>query len=200
LKTVALATTEEDEVSLATESNRSTLPEAGTWTIDPGHSTVGFVARHLMVTKVRGSFTDVEGAATIAEDPLQSSVDVTITTASIATLSADRDAHLRSPDFFDVEQHPTITFRSTGLRHVRGDHWQLDGDLTIKDVTRPVTLDVQFEGLTGDPWGGQRAAFTASTEVDREAWGLNWNVALETGGWLVSKKVKLELDVQLVRQ
>ena len=187
-------------MSLATDINRSTLPAAGTWTIDPGHSTVGFVARHLMVTKVRGSFSDVDGAATIADDPTQSSVKVTIKTASIDSRSADRDAHLRSPDFFDVEHFPTIAFRSTGVRHVRGDRWQLDGDLTIKDVTRPVTLDVEFEGLTGDPWGGQRAAFTASTEVDREEWGLNWNVALETGGWLVSKKVKLELDVQLVRQ
>ena len=187
-------------MSLATEINRSTLPAAGTWTIDPGHSTVGFVARHLMVTKVRGSFTDVQGTATIADDPTRSSVEVTIATASIDSRSADRDAHLRSPDFFDVENFPAITFRSTRVRHVRGNHWQLDGDLTIKGVAKPVTLDVEFEGLTGDPWGGERAAFSASTEVDREDWGLNWNVALETGGWLVSKKVKLELEVQLVKQ
>lgn len=187
-------------MSIATDIDRGTLPATGTWTIDPNHTTVGFVARHLMVTKVRGSFTDVDGTATIAEDPTESSVEVTIKTASIDTRSADRDAHLRSPDFFDVEAFPAITFRGTGVRHVKGDDWLLDGELTIKGVTRPVTLDVEFEGLTGDPWGGQRAAFSASTDVDREDWGLNWNVALETGGWLVSKKVKLELEVQLVQQ
>jgi polyisoprenoid-binding protein YceI len=187
-------------VSIATDIDRSTLPATGTWAIDPTHSTVGFVARHLMVTKVRGSFTDVDGAATIADDPAQSSVEVAVKTASIDTRNADRDAHLRSPEFFDVENFPTITFRSTGVRHLKGADWQLDGELTIKGVTKPVTLDVEFDGLTGDPWGGQRAAFSASTEVDREEWGLNWNVALETGGWLVSKKVKLELDVQLVKQ
>lgn len=187
-------------MSLATDIDRSTLPAAGTWAIDPGHSTVGFVARHLMVTKVRGSFQDVAGVATIGEDPTDSGVEVTLQAASITTRNGDRDAHLRSPDFFDVENHPTITFRSTGVRQLTGGRFVLDGDLTIKGVTRPVGLDVEFEGLTGDPWGGQRAAFTASAEIDREAWGLNWNVALESGGWLVSKKVKLELDVQLVRQ
>jgi polyisoprenoid-binding protein YceI len=153
-----------------------------------------------MVTKVRGSFSEVEAVATIGEDPTQSSVEATIRAASVDTRNADRDTHLRSPEFFDVERFPTITFRSTGVRHAGGDRWAIDGDLTIKDVTRPVTLDAEFEGLTGDPWGGQRAALTATTEVDREDWGLTWNVALESGGLLVSKRIKLELDVQLVRQ
>jgi polyisoprenoid-binding protein YceI len=187
-------------MSIATETSRETLPAAGIWTVDPGHTTAGFVARHLMVTKVRGSFTDLEGTVVVGERPEDTTVEATLKTASIDTRSADRDAHLKSPDFFDVESFPEITFRSTGVRHVKGRDWQLDGDLTIKGVTKPVTLDVEFEGLTGDPWGGQRAAFSASTEIDREDWGLNWNVALETGGWLVSKKVKLELDVQLVKQ
>jgi polyisoprenoid-binding protein YceI len=187
-------------MSTTTDLDRSTLPVTGTWAIDPGHTSAGFVARHLMVTKVRGNFTDVEGVVTVADDPIQSSVEATLKTASIDTRNADRDAHLRSPDFFDVETFPTISFRSTAVRHVKGDDWKLDGELTIKGVAKPVTLDVEFEGLTPDPWGGQRAAFSASTEVDREEWGLNWNVALETGGLLVSKKIKLELDVQLVKQ
>ena len=187
-------------MSIATETSRETLPAAGTWTVDPGHTTAGFVARHLMVTKVRGSFTDLEGTVVGGERPEGTTGEAGLKTASIDTRSADRDAHLKSPDFFDVENFPEITFRSTGVRHVKGRDWQLDGDLTIKGVTKPVTLHVEFEGLTGDPWGGQRAAFSASTEIDREDWGLNWNVALETGGWLVSKKVKLELDVQLVKQ
>jgi polyisoprenoid-binding protein YceI len=173
---------------------------AGTWQIDPSHSTVGFVARHLMVTKVRGRFTDVDATVTVGDDPTASSVEAVIQTASIDTRSADRDTHLRSADFFDVEQFPTITFRSTAVRAVKGDRWALDGELTIKGVTRPVTLDVEFEGTAGDPWGGQRAGFTAETEIDREDWGLTWNVALESGGILVSKKIKLELEVQLVRQ
>ena len=187
-------------MSIALDIDRSALPAAGTWQVDPSHSTVGFVARHLMVTKVRGQFTDYAAEVTIGDDPTDSSVVVTIQAASIDTRSEDRDAHLRSADFLDVEQHPTISFRSAGVRHVKGDHWALDGDLTIKDVTRPVTLDVEFDGTNGDPWGGQRAGFTASTDIEREDWGLTWNVALESGGVLVSKKVRLELEIQLVKQ
>lgn len=180
--------------------DRSTLPAAGEWRIDPAHTTVGFVARHLMVTKVRGRFADVDGVARIAEQPEDSTVEVTIGAASIDTRSEDRDAHLRSPDFLDVERFPTLTFRSTGVRYEGGEHWKLDGELTVKDVTRPVTLDVEYEGQSPDPWGGRRAGFTATTEIDREDWGLTWNVALETGGVLVSRKIKLELEVQLVQQ
>ena len=183
-----------------TQIDRSTLPAAGTWQVDPSHSSVGFVARHLMVTKVRGQFREYDARVVIGDDPADSAVEVTIDVASVDTRNEDRDAHLRSPDFFAVEQHPTAVFRSTAVRHVGGDRWAVDGDLTVKDVTRPVTLDVEFDGTSPDPWGGERAGFTATAELDREDWGLTWNVGLETGGVLVSKKVKLELDVQLVKQ
>ena len=187
-------------MSATTRIERSTLPAAGTWQVDPSHSTVGFVARHLMVTKVRGRFSDYDAAVVIGDDPSESSVEVAIRAGSIDTRSDDRDAHLRGADFLDVENHPEIRFRSTGVRHVGGDRWALDGELTVKQVTRTVTLDVEFEGTSPDPWGGERAGFTASAELDREEWGLTWNVALETGGVLVGRKVKLELEVQLVRQ
>src|SRR5690606_31967571 len=159
------------------------------YAIDPSHTSVGFVAKHLMVTKVRGAFDELEGAITIAEEPLDSSVEVTLQAASVNTRSADRDAHLRSADFLDVEQHPTLSYRSTGVRHVEGSRFQLDGELTVKGVSRPLTLDMELDGVAKDPWGGQRMAFSAQAEVDREDWGLTWNVALETGGVLVSKKV-----------
>jgi polyisoprenoid-binding protein YceI len=170
----------------------------GTWTIDPAHTTVGFVARHLMITKVRGRFTGVSGAITIAEDPLQSSVEATIDLASVDTGDQQRDAHLRSADFFDVEHHPTMAFRSTGVKQ-DGRSFVVQGDLTIKGVTRPVELDVEFEGAGPDPWGGTRAAFSATTDVNRKDWGLEWNVTLETGGLLVSDKIRLELDIQAVK-
>jgi polyisoprenoid-binding protein YceI len=175
------------------------LPAAGTYAIDASHSAVGFVARHLMVTKVRGQFTDVTGTIEIAEEPERSSVDVVIAAASIDTRSADRDGHLRSPDFLDVERFPELRYRSTGVRG-NGRQWQLEGELTVRDVTRTVVLDVEFEGSAVDPWGGNRISFTAKGEVDREDFGITWNQALETGGVLVSKKVQIELDVQAVRQ
>jgi polyisoprenoid-binding protein YceI len=175
------------------------VPAPGIWAIDPSHTTVGFVARHLGLAKVRGRFSDVVGEAHIAEQPSESSVSVRIETASVDTRDPGRDAHLRSREFFDVERHPEMTFRSTALRR-QGDGWALDGDLTIKGVTHPVSLDLEFEGVAGDPWGGTRAGFSASTEVLREDWGLTWNVALESGGFLVSKKVQLQLDVELVLQ
>jgi polyisoprenoid-binding protein YceI len=175
------------------------IPHAGTWAVDASHTTVGFVARHLGVAKTRGRFSEVSGAAVIGERPENSSVEVSIATASVDSRDEKRDEHLRSADFFDVAQFPAITFRSTGIR-ADGDGWKLDGDLTIKGVTRPVVLDVEFDGASPDPWGGVRAGFTATTQVDREDWGLTWNVALETGGLLVGKKVKLELEVELVKQ
>lgn len=175
-------------------ANINDLP-AGTWAIDPTHSEVGFVARHLMVTKVRGSFTDVAGTVHVKDDVTESVADVTIRTASVATGTADRDGHLKSADFFDVENHPEIRFVSTAFT---GD--TLTGDLTIKGVTKPVTLDVDFNGVATDPWGNTKAAFEATGEIDRTQWGLNWNAALETGGVLVSEKIKLVLDVQLALQ
>jgi polyisoprenoid-binding protein YceI len=175
-------------------ANITELP-AGTWALDPTHSEVGFVARHLMVTKVRGSFGEVTGTVTVKDDVLDSVADVSIRTGSISSGTPDRDAHLRSADFFDVENHPEIRFVSTSFT---GD--TLVGDLTIKGITKPVTLDVDFNGVATDPWGNTKAAFEAEGEIDRTQWGLNWNAALETGGVLVSEKIKLKLDVQLALQ
>jgi polyisoprenoid-binding protein YceI len=171
-------------------------PAAGTWDIDPSHSSVGFVARHLMVSKVRGRFGAFEGTLHIAEDPGLSQAEVTIDVSSIDTQDPKRDEHLRSPDFFDAASYPTMHFRSTGFRRLGGRDFELPGELTIRDVTRPVTLGATYEGLALDPWGTTKAVFTASTEIDREAFGLTWNVALESGGVLVGKKVKIELEIQ----
>lgn len=176
------------------------IPEAGTYSIDKAHTTVEFVGRHLMITKVRGRFTDFEGQIVIGETPEQSSVEVTIDTASVNSGDDKRDGHLRGDDFLDVENYPHITFRSTSVEVGRDGTAKITGDLTVKDATRPVTLDVEFDGASPDPWGGQRLGFTASAEIDREDWGLTWNVALETGGMLVGKKIRLEFNVQAVKQ
>ena len=166
----------------------------GTWTVDPSHSEVGFVARHLMVTKVRGTFSDFAAEVTIAEPFEDSTATATVQLASVDTGSADRDAHIKSPDFFDVENNPTMTFTST---EVSDD--SLKGDLTIKGVTKPVVFDLEFNGLATDPWGNQKAGFEATTEINRKDLGLEWNVALEGGGVLVSEKIKINLDIQLVK-
>ena len=153
-----------------------------------------------MITKVRGRFTDFRGRIVIGESPQQSSVEVTIDAARVNSGDDARDDHLRSPDFLDVEHYPTITFRSTEVDIGPHGSAKVTGDLTVKDVTRPVTLDVDFDGAQPDPWGGQRLGFSASTEINREDWGLTWNVALETGGVLVGKKIRLELNVEAVKQ
>jgi polyisoprenoid-binding protein YceI len=176
-----------------------TVPEAGTYAIDPAHSAVEFVVRHLGLAKVRGRFTRFEGVIEIGEDPFESSARVTIDAASIDTSNPDRDNHLRSADFLDVDRYPTIEFRSRQLARDKAD-WLLEGELTIKDVTRAVNLKVEFEGGTTDPWGNTRIAFSADTEVNREDWGLTWNQTLETGGLLVGKQVKIELTAEAVRQ
>ena len=168
---------------------------AGTWAIDPTHTEVGFVARHLMVSKVRGSFTDVSGTVEVAENVTDSVANVVIKTASVSTGTADRDGHLKSADFFDAETYPDMTFVSTAF-----DGETLTGDLTIKDVTKPVTLDVEFNGVATDPWGNEKAGFEATADINRTDWNLNWNAALEKGGVLVSEKIKLVLDVQLAKQ
>jgi len=175
------------------------LPEPGTYALDPSHTTVEFVARHLMISKVRGRFTDVSGEIHVAEVPEESSVEVTIDAASIQSGDDRRDEHLRSPDFFDVERFPQITFRGTNVEAV-GDEWLLHGDLTVRDVSRPVTLHVEFEGATTTPWGEDRIGFSAWTELDREDFGLTWNQALETGGVVVGKKVRIELGLEAVRR
>ena len=185
----------QDTIALTRVVEDRQVPAAGTWTIDPTHTQAEFVARHLMVTKVRGGFQDIAGTIVVADDPAQSVVEVTIPVATVSTGTADRDAHLTSPDFFDVEQFPTISFSSTSVEP-NGSSWKLTGDLTIRDVTKPVTIDFEFLGISSDPWGNAKAAFSASTEVEREEWGLSWNVPLEGGGVLVSKTIKLEIEAQ----
>ena len=175
------------------------VPQAGTFSIDASHSEVGFAVRHLMVSKTRGRFIEFEGTITIADEPSESSVEVSIATASVHTGDEQRDGHLRSGDFFDVEQHPAMIFRSTAVRLSDPSRFEVDGDLTISGVTNPVTLLASYEGVAADPWGGERIAFSARTELDREAWGLAWNQALETGGFLVGKKVTIELEIEAVR-
>ncbi|WP_137121406.1 YceI family protein [Segeticoccus rhizosphaerae] len=167
----------------------------GTWTVDAAHSEVGFIARHLMVTKVRGTFEEFSADVVIAEPFEDSSVTATVQLASVDTRSDDRNAHLRSADFFDVENNPEMTFTST---QVSSD--KLVGDLTIKGVTQQVVFNLDFNGVTPDPWGGTRAAFEATAEVNRKDFGLTWNVAVDGGNMLVSEKIKLNLDIQLVQQ
>ena len=175
------------------------LPSAGTWEIDPGHADVSFTGRHFMVTKVRGRFTDVAGTVTVAEDPLASSVTATLQAASINTKEAQRDGHLKSADFFDVEKYPTITFKSKRVEQVDGQHVRLVGDLTIKDVTKAVAQNVEYAGQAKSPWGTVNAGFTAQTKISRKEWGLTWNMFLEAGGLLVSKEIRIEIEVELVR-
>ncbi len=175
------------------------FPPQGDWALDPVHTVAGFVGRYLMITKVFGKFNGVTGPIHIAKDPQESWVEVSLDTASITTDHEDRDNHLKSLDFLDVENHPTIEFRSTGFEGA-GEHWTVPGDLTIKGETRPITLDVEYHGVVSDPWGGQRVAFSAFTEINREDWGLTWNVALEAGGVLVGPKVRLEIETQGVLQ
>src|SRR5436190_14252270 len=176
------------------------IPEAGTYAFDPSHSQVGFVVRHLVVAKVRGAFNSFSGNIVVGEDPAESSVEVAIDTNSIDTRDEQRDGHLRNADFFDVENYPTMTYKSTRVTRKKGNHWLVDGDLTIKGVTRSVPLEVELEGLTKDPWGNSRAVFSASAQIDRDAFGLSWNQALETGGFLVGKDVKIEIELETIRQ
>ena len=174
------------------------VPVAGVYEIDGAHTSVDFVGRHLMITKVRGRFSDVSGRITIAEEPEDSHVEVKIGAASLSTGNDDRDTHLRSGDFFDVENHPTITFRSTNVTAQPDNTWQVTGDLTVRDVTRLVTLQVDFDGADISPIGDERVGFSAATDVDREDFGLTWNMALETGGLLVGKTARVELNVQAI--
>jgi polyisoprenoid-binding protein YceI len=182
----------------ATREHKGTVvPVPGVYDIDQAHTTVEFVARHLMITKVRGRFATFSGSLNVAEVPEDSSVEVTIDAASVQTSQDQRDEHLRSADFFEVDKYPALTFKSTSVE-LDGDSWKVTGDLTIRDVTRPVVLDVEFDGANTTPWGTQAIAFSASTEIDREAWGLTYNQALETGGVVVGKKVRIELSVEAI--
>ena len=174
----------------------STLSELkpGTWNVDASHSEVGFTARHLMVSKVRGQFKDFAAVVNVAQPFADSTVEATVQLSSIDTNAADRDTHLKSADFFDVENNPAMTFKSTKVTNS-----SLEGDLTIKGVTKPVTFDLDFGGISADPWGGTRAGFEATTEINRKDFDLTWNVAIEGGGVLVGEKVKIALDVELVQ-
>jgi polyisoprenoid-binding protein YceI len=171
-----------------------------TWKIDPAHTTVEFAAKHLMITTVKGRFPDVEGEIVISDaDPSKSTASATIKAASIDTRTGQRDDHLRSADFLDVANYPEITFKSTRITGDKSD-FKVTGDLTIRGVTREVTLDVTNEGSTKDPWGGDRIAFSATTKLDRREFGLTWNQAIEAGGVLVGNDVKVSIDVQAVKQ
>ena len=185
-------------MSVTTSPVRSDLPAAGAWTIDPSHSTVQFVVRHMMVSKVRGRFGSVQGTINIGEDPLASSVTASIDAASVDSRDAKRDEHLRSADFLDVEHYPTLEFSSRGVRDLGDGRYLVEGELTIHGITRRVELQLEYLGVAQDPWGGTRVGFEASTEISRKDFGLEWNVALETGGFVVGDKVQIELGIEAV--
>lgn len=172
----------------------------GTYAIDPAHSRFGFVARHAMVTKVRGQFNEFEGTAAIdGEQPENSSVQVILQVASVDTRNAQRDAHLRNNDFLDAEKYPTITFTSTSIGYEGGTEFVVTGDLAIKGVTRSISIPLEFEGAAKDPFGNDRIGFEGSVTINRKDWGVSWNAALETGGVLVSEKVTLEFEISAIR-
>jgi polyisoprenoid-binding protein YceI len=175
-------------------------PIPGSYALDQSHSHVSFSARHLMVTKVRGRFPVTAGHLVIAEDPQKSSVEATIDVSAVESGDPKRDEHLRSADFFDAEHYPTVSFRSTKVENHENGEFTLTGDLTVRDVTRPVTLHGEFLGSQASPWGDTRIGFTAETEVNRKDWGLEWNVALEAGGVLVGEKAKLTIDAEWVKE
>jgi polyisoprenoid-binding protein YceI len=170
----------------------------GAWKVDTTHSTVGFTVRHMMVAKVRGHFPDFEAEITVDNDKLLSSVTATVQMSSITTGDEGRDGHLRNADFFDVDTHPTMTFTSTSVESDGGEY-TLNGDLTIHGVTKPVSFELEFEGVVKDPWGGTRVGFTALTEISRKDFGLEYNAALEAGGVVVGDKVKIQLDIEAVK-
>ncbi|MFE7120319.1 YceI family protein [Streptomyces sp. NPDC057654] len=172
----------------------------GEYTIDPAHSSIGFTVRHAMVTNVRGAFTDHEGSLTLdGADPARSSAAIDVRIASVDTGIKDRDGHLLSGDFFDAERFPLMSFRSTAAERLDGDRYRVTGDLTIKDVTRPLAIDLEFNGSATDVYGSERVGFEGSAEILRSDWGLTWNAALETGGVMVSDKVKLTFDISAVK-
>ena len=175
------------------------LPAPGRWQIDPGHTELAFIGRHFMLTKVRGRFTGLSGVIEVAEAPGDSTVAVTIDTTTLESGNAARDEHLRSADFFDVAYHPTATFsaRASGWQGTRG---VLAGELVLRGVTRPVTLQAEYLGYTADPWGGHRAVFTAAGTIDREDWGLTWNLPLDGGGLVVSSQIRVEIELEAVLQ
>lgn len=185
---------------MSTTTPTTSTVQTGEYALDASHTRIGFVARHAMVTKVRGAFTEFEGAGFFnADDPTQSKLHLNIKATSIETGNADRDAHLRGNDFFDMDTYPEITFASTSVEKVGDEEYKVTGDLTIKGQTRPITIPFELSGPVQDPWGNQRIGLEGRTEINRKDWGVTWNVALEAGGILVSEKVTLEFDVAAVK-
>ncbi len=185
----------------ATTTTKAATLTPGLWNIDASHSSVGFVARHLMISKVRGTFDTFSGSINVAENLADSSVEVSIDLSSVNTGDAARDGHLKSADFFASEADQAMTFRSTSITVAgsNGTAGSMTGDLTIRGITKPVTLDVEFEGTAIDPWNNTKAGFTATGEINRKDWGIEWNAPLEAGGVLIGEKVKLQLDIQAVK-
>ncbi len=181
-------------------SATATLPRTGTWVLDPSHSSIEFVAKHLVVSRVRGRFSSFSGTLDLTDPVEESSIDVHIDAASITTNDETRDGHLVSDDFLGVESFPTIRFTAQGAERQGEGKWTVPGELTIRDVTKTVEVEIEYLGLITDPWGNDKAVFAGSAEIDREAFGITWNQALETGGVLVGKHVKIELDVQFAPQ
>ncbi len=190
----------ESNVIASREYNGTIIPLAGTYDLDANHKRVGFVVRHLMVSKVRGEFGTATATITVGEDPLQSSVTATIDAASFNSGQEQRDGHVKSPDFLDVEKYPTLEYRSTGVKSIDGTEVVLTGELTVKGVTQPVDLTVEIEGVGRSPYGQDVFGFSATTEIDREAFGLTYNMALETGGVMVGKNVKIEIEGEAIRR
>ncbi|MFE4859535.1 YceI family protein [Streptomyces sp. NPDC056670] len=199
-KNSTATTTPDSAAPAATAVDPALAALSGTYTIDPAHSSIGFTVRHAMVTNVRGSFTEHEGTLTLdGSNPANSTASIDVKIASVDTGIADRDAHLRSGDFFDAERFPQMSFRSTEARELGGDKYRIIGDLTIKDVTRPLSIDLEFNGTATDPYGNERVGFEGGAEILRSDWGLTWNAALETGGVMVSDKVKLTFDISAIK-
>jgi len=179
----------------------TTRTATSTWTIDPAHSSAEFAVKHLMVSTFKGHFRSLEGTVHLDEaNPANSSVAASVDVASVDTQTPDRDAHLRSDDFFNAERYPKMTFRSTRVEQIDGTNWKVTGELTVRDVTKEVVLDTEYEGRIVDPWGNERIGFTARTELSRKEFGVRWNAAIETGGVVVGDKVRISLNIEIVRQ
>ena len=172
---------------------------AGTWNLDPTHTHIGFTVRHMMVAKVRGSFKEFSAEITVGEDPLDSTLSAVVQMASIDTGNGDRDGHLRTNDFFSIDEFPTMTLVSTGIVDNGGGEYTLNADVTIKGVTQPVAFTLEFAGTGQDPWGNTKAGFSASATINRKDFGIEWNAPLETGGVLIGEQVKIEIDAEIAK-